>query len=189
MFTRHIHAKTPEWLYPLKVSSNKRYLVDQRGRPFMVVGDSPQALIGNLSLKDAAAYIANRQASGFNSLIVDVLCAKYTGCRPDGTTLDGVAPFEIAGDLSTPNPAYFARVDAVVRLAAKSDIALFLDQISLGLTSERNGVGRIRVRRISRRAIQALREHRLAQWQRLSVVEKQRGRCGCSCGREGDRVG
>ena len=79
--------------YPLKVGPTGRYLVDQRGRPFFIVGDSPQALIGNLSLQDAAAFIADRKAAGFNSLLVDLLCAKYTGCRPDGTTIDGIKPF------------------------------------------------------------------------------------------------
>ena len=32
--------------YPLKLSSNRRYLVDQNNRPFMIVGDSPQSMIG-----------------------------------------------------------------------------------------------------------------------------------------------
>src|SRR4029077_683715 len=67
-----------------------------------------------------------------NSLIVDVLCAKYTGCHADGTTADGVAPFSTPGDLSTPNPAYFAQVDAIVRLAARFGIVLFLDPIETG---------------------------------------------------------
>jgi Protein of unknown function (DUF4038)/Putative collagen-binding domain of a collagenase len=119
-------------MYPLKVSGNRRYLVDQRGRPFMVVGDSPQALIGNVSLQDAAAYMTDRKAAGFNSLIVDVLCTKYTGCSSDGTTASGVAPFSTPGDLSTPNPAYFAHVDAIVRLAARLGIVLFLDPIETG---------------------------------------------------------
>jgi Protein of unknown function (DUF4038)/Putative collagen-binding domain of a collagenase len=129
----HVGATmTTRYVYPLKVSSNRRYLVDQRGRPFMIVGDSPQALIGNLSIKDAAGYIANRKAAGFNSLIVDVLCAKYTGCRSDGTTISGIAPLTTPGDLSTPNPTYFAHVDAIVRLAAKAGIVVFLDPIETG---------------------------------------------------------
>jgi hypothetical protein len=41
--------------YPLKVSANNRYLVDENNVPFMIVGDSPQALIGNLSETEAAA--------------------------------------------------------------------------------------------------------------------------------------
>ena len=40
---------------------------------------------------------------------INLLCDDYTGGRPDGTTYDGIAPFTRPGDLSTPNPAYFAR--------------------------------------------------------------------------------
>ena len=29
--------------FPLKVSKNRRYLVDRRNRPFLLIGDSPQA--------------------------------------------------------------------------------------------------------------------------------------------------
>src|SRR5207344_2335471 len=53
----------------------------------------------------------------------------YTGCREDGTTYDGIPPFTTARDLSTPNPAYFDRADAMIRLAAREGIVLFLDPI------------------------------------------------------------
>ena len=52
------------YAFPLHVSKNHRYLVDRHSMPFMIVGDSPQALIGNLSLKDAATFIADRKAAG-----------------------------------------------------------------------------------------------------------------------------
>jgi hypothetical protein len=119
-------------IYPLKVSRNGRYLVDQRDVPFLMVGDSPQAMIGNLSVKDAAMYIANRKAAGFNSLWINLLCAKYTGCREDGTTSDGIKPFRATGDLSTPNPAYFKRADAMIRLAANAGLVVVLDPIETG---------------------------------------------------------
>jgi Protein of unknown function (DUF4038)/Putative collagen-binding domain of a collagenase len=125
-------AAPHRFVYPLKLSSNRRYLVDQRNVPFMIVGDSPQALIGNLGVKDAAHYIANRKAAGFNTLWVNLLCAKYTGCRDDGTTFDGIKPFRNPGDLSTPNPPYFARADAIIRLAAKAGIVVLLDPIETG---------------------------------------------------------
>src|SRR5581483_3965405 len=118
--------------YPLKASRNGRYLVDQRNVPFMIVGDSPQSLIGNLSLGDAAAYIAQRRSAGFNALWVNLLCVRYTGCRADGTTFDGIAPFTTPGDLATPNPQYFERADAMIRLAANAGIAVFLDPIETG---------------------------------------------------------
>ncbi len=118
--------------FPLKPSNNRRYLVDQRNSPFMIVGDSPQALIGNLSVADAAFYIADRKAAGFNALWVDLLCTTYTGCRADGKTFDGVAPFTTPGDLSTPNPAYFTRAGAIIHLAAKAGMVVFLDPIETG---------------------------------------------------------
>src|SRR5262249_7320381 len=42
--------------YPLKVSSNNRYLVDQNGAPFLIVGDSPQNIITNLSQHEADVH-------------------------------------------------------------------------------------------------------------------------------------
>src|SRR5689334_14698938 len=52
--------------YPLKASANNRYLVDQNDTPFLMVGDSPQHLITNLSQKEAAAFMANRRGYGIN---------------------------------------------------------------------------------------------------------------------------
>jgi hypothetical protein len=120
------------YVFPLRVSKNHRNLVDRRGAPFMIIGDSPQALIGNLSAKAAAAYIANRKAAGFDALWVNLLCATYTGCRSDGSTFDGIAPFRRAGDLSTPNPAYFNRAAAMLRLAQRAGMVVFLDPIETG---------------------------------------------------------
>jgi hypothetical protein len=120
------------YAFPLHVSKNHRYLVDRKGVPFMIVGDSPQALIGNLSVKAAAAFIANRKAAGFDALWVNLLCTSYTGCRSDGSTFDGIAPFTHKGDLSTPNPAYFDRAAAILRLAQKAGMAVFLDPIETG---------------------------------------------------------
>ena len=94
--------------FPLRLSRNRHFLVDRKGVPFMIVGDSPQSLIGNLSVKDAAFFIANRKRAGVDALWVDLLCVQYTGCRADGTTYDGIKPFTREGDLSTPNPRYFA---------------------------------------------------------------------------------
>ncbi len=133
--------------FPLKLAAGRRYLVDQRGRPFLLIGDSPQALIGNLSVKDAAAFIADRKRAGIDALWVDLLCTTYTGCRDDGTTSDGIAPFTTRGDLTTPNPAYFARADAILRLAAQAGMAVFLDPIETGGwldTLRANGVAKDR---------------------------------------------
>ena len=118
--------------YPLKASGNGRYLVDQNNLPFLLAGDSPQALIGDLSEDQADSYLADRQARGFNGLWINLLCDSYTGCNSDGTTYDGIAPFTTAGDLSTPNPLYFQRADYMINLAAKHGLAVFLDPVETG---------------------------------------------------------
>jgi len=118
--------------YPLKPSANHRYLIDQNNVPFLVMGDSPQPLIANLSEADADFYFSTRKAQGFNAAWINLLCVQYTHCRADGSTFDGIFPFTTSGDLSTPNEAYFARADAMIRLAAKYGIVVFLDPIETG---------------------------------------------------------
>ncbi len=130
-------------VYPLKVSANGRYLVDQTNTPFLIVGDSPQPLVTRVSTTDAAKYFDDRQAHGFNALWINVITAGpyYHDSADDGSTYDGVVPFtgHIAGgtdtahyDLSKPNEAYFARVDQMVKLAAERGMTVFLDPIETG---------------------------------------------------------
>jgi hypothetical protein len=115
--------------YPLKASSNKRYLVDQENRPFLMIGDAPQTIITNLSVAEAATYIANRRNYGINTLWINLLCNFSEACNKTAITIDGIAPFLDAGDLSRPNPAYFERADAIIKLAASHGMLVLLDPI------------------------------------------------------------
>jgi hypothetical protein len=122
---------------PLVVSPDKRYLMGTNGAPFMVAGDSPQCLSANLSTANYDAYFAARAAQGFNASWVNLICTTYTGGRTDATTYDGIAPFtsKLSGglyDLATPNPAYFARVDALFAAAAAHGTVVFADPIEFG---------------------------------------------------------
>jgi hypothetical protein len=135
------NARVAAAVYPVNVSGNHRYLVDQKGAPFMIIGDCPQSLTVNLSVAQAASYCSNRQAHGFNTLWVNLVCTTYTGGRPDGSTFDGMLPFTgyLPGgndlshlDLSKPNEAFFARCDQMIGLAAKCNLLVFLDPIETG---------------------------------------------------------
>jgi len=134
-------------VYPLKASPNGRYLTDSHGVPFLLMGDSPQSMIANLTPQQMSGYMANRQTLGFNSILVDALCTTYTGGNNNGTSYEGTAPFTSGTnpsnyDLSTPNPAYFAELDALVNLAATYNLAVVLDPIETGgwlVTLENNG--------------------------------------------------
>src|ERR1700690_1748904 len=53
--------------YPLKASANGRYLVDQSNAPCLLIGESPQALIVNLTTNDAALFFTNRSGHGLNT--------------------------------------------------------------------------------------------------------------------------
>ena len=127
-----IPASSARPVYPLKLDPTHRYLADQRNVPFMIVGDSPQALTVNLSVADAERFLANRRAAGFNSMWVNLLCIicnSVAGGRADGTTYDGIPPFKTPGDLATPNGAYFSRVDRMIRISERYGILLFLNPI------------------------------------------------------------
>ena len=125
--------------YPVKISStNPRILVDQNNTPFLLTGDAPQALMVNLTATDAAFYLADRATNGFNTLWVNLLCNTYTKGRTNGSLLNGIVPFtntipsSTSYDLTTPNEAYFAYVDQVVRMAAANGIQVMLDPIETG---------------------------------------------------------
>jgi len=131
---RHANAQAPQPaanqimpVYPLKKSSNGRYLVDQTGAPFLVAGESPQALMVNLSENDAELFLSNRRSHAFNTVWINLLCRPGTGGRPDGSMYDGILPFAVTNDLVSPNEQYFARCDRMIQLAAKHGILVILD--------------------------------------------------------------
>jgi len=146
-------------LYPIKVSANGRYLVDQNNTPFLIVGDAPQALPVMISTADAARYFDDRQAHGFNAMWINVLCSGpyFPDCPADGSTYDGILPLTgyVSGvtdtahyDLTKPNEAYFARVDQVLKLAANHGMVVFLDPIETGQwlqTLRNNGPANARI--------------------------------------------
>jgi uncharacterized protein DUF4038 len=121
------NATAEEPIYPLKKSANGRYLVDQNNVPFLIAGESPQALMVNLSEADADMYFANRTSHGFNTVWINLLCKDRTAGRKDGSTYEGIFPFTTPDNLSTPNEPYFARCDRMINLAAKHGLLVILD--------------------------------------------------------------
>ena len=80
--------------YPLQVSANRRYLVDQRGVPFLVHGDTAWSLTTALTREETRQYLADRRGKGFNSLIVNLIEHNpYPGCELAGSPRDRIAQF------------------------------------------------------------------------------------------------
>ncbi len=122
-----VNSVRPVPSYPLKKSANGRYLTDLKGMPFLVAGDSPQALMVKLNEAEAELYYSNRVAHGFNAVWINLLCRPGTGGRKDGATYDGIPPFTTADDLAAPNEAYFARCDRMMTLARDRGLLVILD--------------------------------------------------------------
>ena len=54
-------------VFPLQVSENHRYLVDSKGKPFFLLGDTPWFL-QKLPREDIRRVLEDRKAKGFNTL-------------------------------------------------------------------------------------------------------------------------
>ncbi len=115
--------------YPVKLSSNGRYLVDQNNTPFFIVGDAPQLLFVQPSPADVDTYLADRQARGFNALWVYSVDSADQSNAP--ANFNGDVPFDGAA-FTNFDPAYWAYVDSVMtKIQAKGMIAF----VDLGFVS------------------------------------------------------
>lgn len=72
-----VGAKAAE-LPRLKVSENKRFLVDAQGKPFFWLGDTAWELFHRLDRQEAERYLENRAKLGFN-VIQAVAIAEFDG--------------------------------------------------------------------------------------------------------------
>jgi Protein of unknown function (DUF4038)/Putative collagen-binding domain of a collagenase len=99
----------------------------------MIVGDSPQSLVANLTEAQATQYFSSRQANGINAAWIDVFVSPYIDGRANGSTYDGILPLtagnlqSLTGNIDSPNPVYFQRVDDMINIAAQYGITVFLD--------------------------------------------------------------
>ena len=117
------------YVYPLRVGPTSRYLVDQLGKPFMMVGDAAWSLIAQLSDQDADSYFASRQQNGFDLALVNVLEHKFASHAP--ADIYNIKPFTGA-NFTTPNPDYFAHVDYIIQSAAQKGIVVLLAPAYVG---------------------------------------------------------
>ena len=108
------------------VSSNGRYFVDQDGAPYLVQGDSPWALFADVSVSDAEMWAADRESHGINSAIISLIGAPTNGGNfASGATYDGVLPFN-GGNVTSWNPAYWSRIDAMMTSLKNHGVTVFL---------------------------------------------------------------
>jgi len=104
----HHHAHPP-----LRLSDNRRYLVDREGRPFFYFADTAWSIVWKGREREWIHYLERRHEQGLTVVQVNLL----PWCD-DLADVEGNAPF-VAGDVTRPNEAYFARYDRFLNLASK----------------------------------------------------------------------
>ena len=127
----------PSPKFPVRVSKDGRYLVDQDDKPFRIQGDSAQSLIANLTYAEADKYLTDRRARGFNAININLIEHKFAVKAP--ANRNGDAPFQKPGDFSTPNEAYFAFADKIMDLAAAKGMLISLAPMYLGYNGGEEG--------------------------------------------------
>jgi hypothetical protein len=130
-------AMPPMGLFPLQVSADGTHLTGHDGKPFLLHGEAAWSLIVQLSTNDAMRYLADRNARGVNTLIVNLIEHFYSDHPPSNAA--GNAPFSKAGDFSTPSEAYFGHADVVIDLAASQGMVVLLTPSYLGINGGNEG--------------------------------------------------
>src|SRR6266498_3742032 len=105
-----IMARAAEPVYPVKVSENGRYFIDQKGEPVFWLGTTQWQLFREFSLEDAGTILDKSKANGFTFVQV-MLTGVGDGTR---TNIHGEKPWLDDNPL-TPNEAYCKHVDAVIQ--------------------------------------------------------------------------
>ncbi len=124
------HAQTSAPGYPLRLSSDRTYLVDQSNRPFFINGDTAWSLAVNTTRAEATEYLRNRANKGYNAIIVNLIDTVFSERGPNN--LAGDAPFTTPNNFATPSAAYWNHVDWVLDEAAANNIVVFAHPLYLG---------------------------------------------------------
>jgi Protein of unknown function (DUF4038)/Putative collagen-binding domain of a collagenase len=117
LFVLSTIAFSAEPVYPVKVSDNGRYFVDQKNTPVFWLGTTQWQLFREYSREDARTIIEKSKERGF-AFIQVMLMGVGDGTKPN---LHGEKPW-VDNNPLTPNEGYFKEVDAIIQIAREKNI-------------------------------------------------------------------
>ena len=142
--------------FPLKISNDKRYLVDQNNKPFPILGRTAWFLVSQ-SEDGYKTFLDNTIKHGFNSIEISVIMhwpmgnhapfnadgeAPFTK-RLDGTPWKGNLVYDTISkqspDLLTPNEKYWSLVDKLLGYCESKGIAVFMFPGYVGYNGQEQG--------------------------------------------------
>ena len=117
--------------WPLRISSNGAYLEDQKGVPFLVVGEAAWSIAAELNPSEINTYLDNRQAKGFTAVMVNAIEHRFASNAP--CNYDNQHPFLNGNfDWSIRNDKYWRHLDRVLNEAKKRNILVLLFPAYIG---------------------------------------------------------
>ena len=123
LLTLVLVAGTSAWaeqtVFPVKVSDNQRYFVDQKGNPVFWLGTTQWQLFREYKVEEVKTILEKSSSHGF-AFVQVMLMGVGDGTAPN---VYGQKPW-INNDPLTPNEAYFQNVDAAVRIASDNNLAI-----------------------------------------------------------------
>ncbi len=108
---------------PANISANGRYFLDEQGQPVFWLGDTQWELFRKYSAGQALELLENRQAKGFNVILVMLTGVDVPRLFPDRNepyeNIEGDGPW-LGGDPLRPNEDYFRHIDPIIRLGEQT---------------------------------------------------------------------
>lgn len=127
-------------MFPLAISKNARHIITAEGEPFFLHGDTAWAMAVQCTNADVDRYLEDRLARGFNAFSVNLIEHNYSTQTPKYRNIDGNDPFAVMTDFaSTPNAAYWARVDYIVNGAKARGMVVLAFPAYLGFNGTDEG--------------------------------------------------
>lgn len=149
----NVHAQTT---FPLRISDDKRYLVDQQKKPFPILGRTAWFIISQPE-KGYQQFIENTLSLGYNAIEFAVITHWPTGNhapfngegempflkRLNGSDWDGKLVYNSlsveAPDFTTPNEKYWRFVDNFLAYCEEKEILVFMFPAYVGYDGEEQG--------------------------------------------------
>ena len=125
---------TTKLAFPLKVSDNGRYFVDQAGKPFLYHADTGWQVFSRLTLSEAREYLTTRHRQGCNTIQV------MLSMNPDSVNRAGHKPL-VDYDFTKPDENHFAHAERVIQIADSLGLLLNITPFWIGCCGEAYGIG------------------------------------------------
>ncbi len=122
----------------LSVGPTGHYLINPRGKPVQIRGDSPWGLSVALTRENVTLYFDNRKDKKFNSVLLQMIEVNDGFVDSAPANAYGDLPFGVT-NFTTYTEAYWRHIDYIISQAAYRNIIIFASALYLGFNGGSEG--------------------------------------------------